>query len=447
MAEPEPVYGSVPEYAPSGTSQDNRIVADVRDLRSIRAELATLGVGVVDLGEIRRLQVAMIGLSGLDAVGGREDAQAVAARLGARYADDGRYSTAPTPLDVVMTLVRDAFAANFRRQPRMGKNRSMEVVGGLPHWAAAELPEPVATDPGLLPRGPVDGPGLRVGVLDTAMSDNRVLAGRFRSDDFVPEKGPHPTWAGHSTFIVGRILQRAPGADVRVRQVLGGRYGTSTAWELAEGMASFLGSGTEVLNLSLGCFTDDDEPPFLLVRAVDALAAEMIVVAAAGNHGRRSYPMPALDEDGKPEWRPEPLSPSSPMWPAAIDGVVAVGAANIGGSGDAVQMTPADFTPVDVPWIQLWAPGVAVVSTYLEGEAVATLWEWNDDGTVSAPKPWHDTFHGWATWSGTSMSAGDVTGEIAGIAQRCNVGAVEAYRMIAERPGGWVGPDDIRPWI
>ena len=446
MAEPEPVYGSEPAYAVSGTSQDNRIVADVRDLRSIRAELATLGVGVVDLGEIPTLQVAMVGLSGLDAVGGRTDAKAVQARLTARYADDDRYSTAPTPLDVVMTLVRDAFASKFRRLPRMGKNRSMEVVGGLPHWAAAELPVPVA-DPGLLARQSVAGPGLRVGVLDTAMSDNRVLAGRFRTDDFVPEKGPHPTWAGHSTFIVGRILQRAPGADVRVRQVLGGRYGTSTAWELAEGMASFLGTGTEVLNLSLGCFTDDDEPPFLLVRAVETLATEMIVVAAAGNHGKRSYPMPALDEDGRPKWRPEPLSPSSPMWPAAIDGVVAVGAATIGGSGDAIQMTPADFTPVDVPWIQLWAPGVAVVSTYLVGDVVATLWTWNEDGTISTPKEWSKPFSGWASWSGTSMSAGDVTGEIARIAQRSNVGAAEAYRMIADRPGGWVGPDDIRPWI
>jgi hypothetical protein len=438
-------YGSV--YAPSGCSQDDRIVADVRDLRSIRAELARLGVGVVDLAEIPKLQVAMIGLADLDAVHGLPGADGVGSRLAQRYAEDNRYRTAPTPLDVVMTLVRDAFAAKFHRQPRMGKNRSMEVVGGLPHWAAAELPVPVA-DPDLLPRGLVAGPGLRVGVLDTAMCDNPVLAGRFRCADFVPEKGPHPSWAGHATFIVGRILQRAPGAEVWVKQVLGGRYGTSTAWELAAGMAAFLGTGTEVLNLSLGCFTDDDEPPFLLVRAVEKLAAEMVVVAAAGNHGRRSYPMPALDEDGRPMWRPEALSPSSPMWPAAIDGVVAVGAADIGAAaGGAVRMTPADFTPVDVPWIQLWAPGVAVVSTYLEGEAVATVWEWNDDGTISEPMPWRDTFHGWASWTGTSMSAGDVTGEIAGMAQRRNVGSAEAYRMIANRPGGAVGPDDIRPWI
>jgi hypothetical protein len=40
-----------------------------------------------------------------------------------------------------------------------------------------------------------------------------------------------------------------------------------------------------------------------------------------------------------------------------------------------------------------------------------------------------------------------VTGEIAGMAQRRNVGSAEAYRMIANRPGGAVGPDDIRPWI
>lgn len=437
-------------YGVRGSSSPDELVADVRDVRPIIAELATVGVGATVPEQIPALRVAMLKLSGLDGLDDRA-AQEVRGTLTARWTDDARYATAPTSLDVAMALLRKRFGEKYDRAPRMGKNRDMEVVGGLPHWAAADLPVPTVPNPAVFEIRPVDsapGRGLKVGVLDTAMFDNPVLAGRFRSDTVISGKQtPLPTWAGHATFVVGRILRRAPGADVTVRKILGGAYGTATAWELARAMASFLGSGIEVLNLSLGCFTVDDEPPFLIERATRMLLEEMVLVAAAGNHGTKSYPMPALTADGVPQWRPEPLSLSSPMWPAAIDGVVAVGAAVIDGPASAPSMVPADFTPADVPWIDLWAPGVDVVSTYLEGDATAVLWRWNPDGSVSDAEYWSDVFHGFATWSGTSMSAGDVTGEIAKLAQDRGIGAREAHRLITARPGGRTGPDDIRPWI
>jgi membrane-anchored mycosin MYCP len=433
-----------PEYGPSGTSSGNQIVIDSRDLRPIRAELTSLGIEVTSTDQIPELSVVMITLADLGKAASLAEAVGVRKVVARRT---GR--VVPSNLDVLTTMLRRSFKDLYDREPRMGKNRDMEVVGGLPHWAAATLPEPIEPTRDqfpLLPRTQGMDERVKVGVLDTAMYANQDLVDRYHSDDVVPDQQPRPTWAGHATFLVGRILLRAPDADIEVRQVLGGEYGTATAWELARGMASFLESGVQVLNLSLGCFTVDDEPPFLLARAVERLSAEMLVVAAAGNHGQKSYPMPALDENGKPLWRPEPLSPSSPMWPAALDGVVSVGAANVQRYDGGVTMNPADFTPVNVPWIELWAPGVDVISTYLDGDVTAETWTWEDDGSISRPEKFERKFAGFARWSGTSMSAADVTGEIAKVAQG-DIGVREAYRRISARRGGPDEPFDVRPWI
>ena len=50
-------------------------------------------------------------------------------------------------------------------------------------------------------------------------------------------------------------------------------------------MAGFAGSGTEILNVSLGCYTEDGEPPLVLARAVSVLSPAILLIAAAGNHG------------------------------------------------------------------------------------------------------------------------------------------------------------------
>jgi hypothetical protein len=45
------------------------------------------------------------------------------------------------------------------------------------------------------------------------------------------------------------------------------------------------------------------------------------------------------------------------------------------------------------------------------------------------------------------MAAGDVTGEIAAVAQTGNITAREALAKIMRRPGGPTGPDDVRSWV
>ena len=91
------------------------------------------------------------------------------------------------------------------------------------------------------------------------------------------------------------------------------------------------------MNLSFGCFTDDGEPPLVLARAVSLLSAEILLVAAAGNHGDIDELRAKGDLADKPWTRG--LTSKTPLWPAAFDEVIAVGATD-GNEPGAVQ--PAD---------------------------------------------------------------------------------------------------------
>ena len=155
---------------------------------------------------------------------------------------------------------------------------------------------------------------------------------------------------------------------------------------------------------------------------MERLGAEMILVAAAGNHGDDEMPEPATA--GAPH-------SGSALWPAALPGVVAVGAADVGLDGTAFTFSDADFTPVGPGWIDVWAPGVDVVSTYV-------------DGPVEMPGSGPRTFAGYARWSGTSFAAADVTGEIAAIAQQDRIPPRDALHRILGRPSKG-GEYDIRP--
>ena len=90
-------------------------------------------------------------------------------------------------------------------------------------------------------------------------------------------------------------------------------------------------TGPDIINLSFGGYTDDDESPPLAV-AIERMLRETLVVASAGNSG----------------------SPR-PSYPAALDGVVAVGA--LGPSGRAWFSNYGG-------WVDVCAPGIDVVSTY-----------------------------------------------------------------------------------
>jgi hypothetical protein len=204
-----------------------------------------------------------------------------------------------------------------------------------------------------------------------------------------PKKRGYFYLAGHSTFVAGLIAAKAPEAAIQVHGVLDPSNAGARVWDVAVAMTSLVGTGVDVLNLSMGCFTVDDAPPLVLVRAVDALTPDILIVAAAGNY--RGLRM----KDGKP-------IPARPFWPGALDNVVAVGGLRKNGK-------LATFSP-DYPWVDLYAPATDVTSTFLQGK-------------VSFPGPPKKRTSGWppqsakfnvaATWSGTSFAAGTVSGAIA----------------------------------
>ena len=303
-------------------------------------------------------------------------------------------------LDRLLKDLYERFHDQYDRWvPTIGKNRLLERIdgasgyvgggdaeeasgyvggggSGLPEEAtAADIPK------SLTGKG---GRGVRVAILDTRLYPHPDLAGRYITEDrdtLLPDPNGVPYHAGHATFLAGLVTQRAPQVVLDVHNALNDD-GEETAWDVARKMVEFADAGVSILNLSLGCFTVDGKPPLLFQRAVELLTPEVVIIAAAGNHG-----------DGHVPYN---VGPKTPFWPAALDDVVAVGAHDSSGQR-------AAFSP-DAPWVTLSAPGVDVASTYLRGKVEAP----DENGEPSC-----HTYGGYARWSGTSFAAAAVTGDIA----------------------------------
>jgi hypothetical protein len=356
----------------------------------------------------------------------RLDAAAAASYLRARPSsrevppldEDTGAGPEPTDLDVVLRALRRLFAGEYAGWvPTMGKNRVMSRVAGsyvidggggggrpLPitgpqaPYEQEGTRQPGEPDLSIPLRGLSPGRGARVGVVDTRLSAHPWLAGGYVASarDLQPPQPTAPlTWlADHATFVVGLVLRQAPGAVVELRGGLDD-HASQDSWTLARTIADLADASTDVVNLSLGCTTDDGRPPLVLSAALAALGPRTVVVAAAGNHG---------GADG---------APPSPSWPAALDNVIAVGALD----GD----HPATFTP-DAPWVDAMAPGVGLVSTYRTG---------TDGGG------------GLARWSGTSFAAAAVTGAIAAAAGPAGAGPAGSAQAAWDRMRE-TGPRDDR---
>jgi membrane-anchored mycosin MYCP len=299
--------------------------------------------------------------------------------------------------------------------PELGKNRVMQGLHLFPYPDFGGEGAPVALAPGSVLHSYADdreaGRHARVVVLDTAIFPNSQLAGRYVTADaqsLLPgaDDEPRQWWTGHSTFLAGLILQRAPAAELEVESML--RADGSAAvdvWEVARRLVQYADSGADVVNLSFGCFTVDGQPPLVLDRAIARLTPRMVVVAAAGNYG-----------DARPDHGALP-GPATPVWPAAFADVVAVGASTPSGA-------PAAFTP-KAPWVDVLAPGVGVTSTYLAGTVMVP-----DPNLPQKDVP--QEFFGMAEWAGTSQAAAAVSGAIAARVVRGRRTAYEALDDLRE---------------
>jgi membrane-anchored mycosin MYCP len=382
-----------PALSQEGARNDSELeelAVDLEHLKRVTDMLDSLKVAWTAVGQSEELGLALLSLPALDksvASIPTKDLEEAETYL-KRVAPDASFGKLK-PLDKLLTVVRIRFASvNGGWRPTIGKNRYVQAVAGMGEINGGGKRSPMPLPDGesfALPESKGGNGRVRVGVLDTAIVPLPALAGRYiagTTSIINPDEQPGSVYWGHAAFVAGLILAEAPNAELDVRAVLERDGGDSRAWDVAKAMVAFAGSGVKVLNLSFGCLTDDGRPPLVLERAVDKLDPEIVLVAAAGNHGDT-------------EMR------HAPLFPAALDEVVAVDALDRDGH--------AAFSPSDAPWIDLSAPGVDVESLYVDDEVPIAYRDANgslvNDGTR--------TFHGAATWSGTSFSAATITGRIA----------------------------------
>jgi subtilisin family serine protease len=299
-------------------------------------------------------------------------------------------SVGPDLMDQLIAILRSRAASRWDGwYPTVGKNRIVMGPEAEPYTSPRDDPE-LGPKPGprrldLAPdTRPDDGVGVVVGVLDTAAIRSPFYADSvsFIGNSETSSKQVTKAFQAHGTFVTGLVHRHAPAARVVVYEALSRDKAVATAWESAKGMVHLLQAGANVINMSVGCTTWDNQPPFAMRAAVDRLRDRAVLVAAAGNYERKATSTP-------------------PSWPAALDGVLAVGSAD--DSGEASFFSPKQ------PWVDLVAKGSNVSSTFAANQRVSyTLGE-----TTFAER-----FFGTAIWSGTSFAAAAVAGRIATLASR-----------------------------
>jgi hypothetical protein len=364
--------------------RDAEFVVALEHLGTVLARLSALEIPVVEQHRSEPLGLALLSLH-KDEVASAADN--VVDALSNEDPGDLPQFEEDHDLDRFLWALRRDFAAAYAGwTPTLGKNRLVGNVGGGGRISHGGGKNPSKAAAPAKPRVQQGATRLRatVGIVDTAVAGQPALVGGWVGGeaDVLAERSQYPAVAGHGTFVTGLVRSMAPESVVKVRQVLSPDKGEADSWTVATEIVELGRTGLDVLNISLVCYTEDGQPPLVLASAIDRLDPDIVVVAAAGNHG---------DFGGEPDER------RKPAWPAALDDVIAVGAAYPDG-------IPPSFTPTNAPWIDVLAPGVAVVSTYLTGKV---------DRNLSDPPLAVEEFEGWAEWDGSSFAAALVSGAIA----------------------------------
>ncbi|MET8153919.1 S8 family peptidase [Actinoplanes sp. NPDC049668] len=187
-------------------------------------------------------------------------------------------------------------------------------------------------------------------------------------------------FAGHGTFAAGIVRQIAPDCEVVVY-----RYTSTDGLGTDEAAADMLIQAADdaagervIINASFGAPAVDGVPPLAMreaVRYITETYPKALIVASAGNDGS-----------------------ARPLYPAAFPGVKAVGALNS-------DLSAAAFSNHG-DWVHCSAVGVGVVSTFVEGKLPP---ETGIGADVDFPAD------SWATWSGTSFSAPQISGAVAAL--------------------------------
>ena len=215
------------------------------------------------------------------------------------------------------------------------------------------------------------GAGVKIGIIDTGISKSHPdLAGNLKGGvNFVAQKGriTASKWDddnGHGSHVAGiaaavdndeGVIGVAPDADLYAIKVLD-RRGSGFLSDVIDGIYWSINNGMDVINMSLGCNCDIPS----LQSAVDAAAgAGVVVVAAAGNAGSGA---------------------DTVIYPAKYSSAIAVAATD---NTDA----RASFSSTG-PTVEMAAPGVAIFSTWKNGDYNTISGTSMASPRVAAQPPW-----------------------------------------------------------
>ena len=265
-----------------------------------------------------------------------------------------------------------------------------------------------------------DGAGVGVAIIDSGITawhdDLSDPAGGQRVEQFVDfVNGFHTPYDdyGHGTHVAGIIAGNghdsggaragvAPASRLIVLKVLDGAgqgriSNVIAALEYAIAQRSTLNIRVVNVSVATGVFESYESDP-LTVAAQRAVEAGLVVVTAAGNHGR--------GPDGKIRYRGI-TAPGNAPW------VLTVGASSHMGTVDRADDTVAGFSsrgPAAVTFNakpDLLAPGVGIESLADPSSALYGTSSTRLDGTIPTP------YQPYLSLSGTSMSAPVVSGTVA----------------------------------
>ncbi len=331
--------------------------------------------------------------------------EVLAALARVRKATSGRpqgpAQVAPNYVFVGESVSGTASAITFSGEPRVqGGPGSTARLATLP----AGLPLRT-TDAG-------DGEGVKIAVLDTGMFNHEWLTDVQRAPNSadvwdVERDGYGDAESGHGTFIAGLIRQVAPATSIYAAKVLDS-HGVGDDFNVALTMAQ-LPADVDIVNLSLGGYTDNDTPPVAITQAIQTFGGQSrVVVAAAGNQGT-----------------------TRPFWPAALEPVYAVGAVE----PDTGKWRRADYSNSG-PWVDAIARGSNLQSAFARAKTKVA------QGAITSPADPVVGFDGWASWDGTSFSTPIAAAMIARTMTRSGLSSPREaeYKLMATSPFG-TSPD------
>lgn len=323
-------------------------------------------------------------------------------------------------LDVpdALALLDPGYHDELPRRPGVTPRFSPNHLFHVERLCSAVEPEVAAEtcDPYPPPRVPAAGEQpVRIALVDTGLVQPvdpvlTWLSGAVEGeDDPLPTVLPGglkliPPFAGHGTFVAGVARCMAPRAEIFVGNELnisGATLESKIIGKIEQVVASFQPA---VLNLSSGTYTRNNWDPIAFEGFLGRHSG-LTLVAAAGNDGT-----------------------DRPLFPAALGGVISVGA--LGPD----QLHLAWFSNYG-PWVDVYTLGEGIINAFPVGE-----YRYHEPPKQPARQ---DFLFPLARWSGTSFAAPMVSGRIAarmgqtGESSRDAVAALitEARQNAPGRPG------------